>query len=524
MIRRREFLKASAIGTGIFAFGPAFWQRALAAPAIEGPGPYGPLQPPDANGIALPPGFKSREIARGGQVVPGTGYQWHVFSDGQATYRTDDGGFILVSNSENPPDVGVAVTGAGGASAIRFDKDGKVTDAYRILGGTSVNCAGGPTPWGTWLSCEEHPDGQVWECDPTGKNPAVAHPAMGVFEHEAVCVDPIGKRVYLSEDHREGGFYRFTPDAYPDLSKGVLEVAKVLDGGAVEWIKVPDPSAASTPVRQQVAEMTRFQRGEGIWFDSGIVYLCTTHDSKIHMYDTRAGKIDLLYDIATFQQPPLKNVDNITVARSGDVFVAEDTDQDGDPGFDIGLITPDRQVSRFLKVTGSVHEGAGGDARSELCGPVFDPSGERLFFASQRGYGSGVIYEITGPFRPAREPGDGAVRIEIPRRATIATTVKHGLPVTVTTTGAATVTMRMTADLPSRPGRRRITLASGTYDAQPGRTKLRLRPSRRLRARLLRERALRARVTVVVTDATGAKKTAARTVRLAHRFRRRRRR
>ena len=519
MIRRREFLKASAIGTGIFAFGPAFWQRALAAPATEGPGPYGPLQPPDANGIALPPGFKSREIARGGQVVPGTSYQWHVFSDGQATYRTPDGGFILVSNSENPPDVGVAITGSGGASAIRFEADGSIADAYRILGGTSVNCAGGPTPWGTWLSCEEHPDGQVWECDPTGKSAAKAYPAMGIFEHEAVCVDPGGKRVYLSEDHREGGFYRYTPDAYPDLSKGLLEVAKVGEGGAVEWIKVPDPSAAAAPTRTQVPEMTRFQRGEGIWFDSGIVYLCTTHDSKIHTYDTRTGKIDLLYDLAAFEQPPLRNVDNITVSRSGDIFVAEDTDDNADSGFDIGIITPERQVSRFLKVTGSMHEGAGGDARSELCGPVFDPSGERLFFASQRGYGSGVIYEITGPFRD-KPPADAGVRVRVPSRRTIKTTVDHGLPVTVVTDQAVSAVATLSADLGSVPGRRQTRLgrATGRIDSS-GRLKLSIRPSRRGRARLRRERSLRARVTVVVTYLGGDKQTFNRTVRLAQRFR-----
>ena len=150
MIRRREFLRASVIGTGALAFGSAFWRDALAAPAQPGPGPYGPLQPADANGLMLPKGFSSRAIAQGGQLVPGTSYEWHIFSDGQATYRTDDGGFILVSNSENPPDLGVDTPGSpGGASAIRFRADGSIADAYRILSDTRVNCAGGATPWGT---------------------------------------------------------------------------------------------------------------------------------------------------------------------------------------------------------------------------------------------------------------------------------------------------------------------------------------------------------------------------------------
>jgi secreted PhoX family phosphatase len=252
MIRRREFLRASVVGAGALAFGPAFWREALAAPATRGRSPYGPLQGADANGIRLPEGFSSRLIAMGGLPVGTTGYTWHIFSDGQATYRTRNGGFILVSNSENPPDVGVdSPDSFGGASAIRFGRDGSIEDAYRILSGTRVNCAGGATPWGTWLSCEEHTRGQVWECDPRGKDEAVPRPAMGVFEHEAVAVDPHGRRVYLTEDNAAGGFYRFTPDDYPDLSSGKLAVARLRKDRSVEWVRVPDPSAATTPTRER---------------------------------------------------------------------------------------------------------------------------------------------------------------------------------------------------------------------------------------------------------------------------------
>jgi uncharacterized protein len=402
MMRRREFIRASVMGAGALAFGPAFWREALAAPGTLGRGPYGPLGQEDANGIRLPEGFTSRKIAQGGEPVADTGYVWHIFSDGQATYETRKGGFILVSNSENPPDLGADIPGVnGGASAIRFRRDGSIAKAYRILSGTRVNCAGGATPWGTWLSCEEHDEGQVWECDPTGRKEAVARPAMGVFEHEAVAVDPVGKRVYLTEDNAAGGFYRFTPDNYPDLSSGRLAVAEVHPDRHVEWHRVPDPSAASTPTREQVPEMTQFNRGEGIWFDSGIVYICTTNDSKIHAYNTNSKRMRVVYDAQTFEEPPLTNVDNITVSRSGDLFVCEDTTNSDDPGLDIGIITPRRKVARFLKVTGETHTGSG-EARSELCGVVFDPSCDRMFFASQRGFVTGAIYEITGPFRKHR--------------------------------------------------------------------------------------------------------------------------
>ena len=144
-ISRRQLIVSGALAAGALAGSPRLLREALAAPARAGASPYGPLGPPDANGLMLPPGFSSREIARGLSHV--AGYPWPVFPDGQATFPTADGGWILVTNSES-----LAPTGAG-TSAIRFGPDGTIARAYRILGGTNANCAGGPTPWGTWLSC-----------------------------------------------------------------------------------------------------------------------------------------------------------------------------------------------------------------------------------------------------------------------------------------------------------------------------------------------------------------------------------
>jgi hypothetical protein len=309
-IGRRDFLRASLLTAGAVTMGPAFWRdRAFAAaPTLPGPGPYGALLPPDANGLRLPPRFSSRIVARGLVPVLPAGYVWHIFSDGSASYATPDGGWILVSNSEAP------ATAGGGASALRFSASGEVVDAYRILGDTDTNCAGGPTPWGTWLSCEEHDGGYVWECDPTGAKEAVKRPGLGKFKHEAACVDPVHGHVYLTEDLGDGNLYRFTPKAYPDLSEGVLATCVRHEDGTVTWVPLPDPEATRAPTRKQVAEATVFKRGEGIFFDSGFVYVATTSDEKVWAYDTVTETLEVLYDGKELgEKAPLHAVDNVTV-------------------------------------------------------------------------------------------------------------------------------------------------------------------------------------------------------------------
>ncbi|MGE4427085.1 MAG: alkaline phosphatase PhoX [Solirubrobacteraceae bacterium] len=475
-IRRRTLLRGGVAAAVAAGFGPAFWRTATANAALArtGPGPYGPLGDPDGNGLRLPAGFTSRLIARSGQSVAGTGYVLPIFPDGQATYPTPEGGWIQVINSEVPL--------IGGASAIRYAPDGRIVSAYNILGGTSTNCAGGSTPWGTWLSCEEVDEGRVWECDPTGRTPAEVRPALGVFKHEAACVDPVHEHLYLTEDLSDGCLYRFTPDHYPDLSSGRLECAFVSDEGNVVWRPIDDPGATRTPTRKQQAGATRFARAEGIWYDAGTVYIATTGDETIHAYRTDERRIEVIYRHADTPESPLQGVDNITVSRSGDVFVCEDS-YDNDPdAMDVCMITREGEVARFCKLTGAEHF-MPGPLESEITGVSFSPDGTRMSFASQRAWGVGAVYEVRGPFRLDRPvevapppPAAAALLGFTATRAIRAQTLlEDGMRVRLTSTGRIRTVTRLRARV--RRGRRvrMVTLARDQRMLRGGSRTIRLR-------------------------------------------------
>ncbi|MFC7615151.1 alkaline phosphatase PhoX [Actinokineospora soli] len=377
-MERRSLLRAAVVGAGSMALGFSVSRQALAYPAQTGPSPYGPLQAADANGIMLPQGFTSRVVARSSQVVAGTGYTWHSAPDGGDCFA-DGTGWIYVSNAE----IG---SGGGGVSALRFDANANITGAYGILSGTNRNCAGGSTPWGTWISCEEVDTGYCWETDPKGVNPAVRRDAMGRFNHEAAACDPDRRVVYLTEDKSDGGFYRFVPTTWGDLSSGTLQVLKT----DLTWATVPDPDGSPKSTRRQVSGMKVFNGGEGAFYRNGKCYFTTKGDNKVWAYDAVANTLDTVYDDNLTSNPPLTGVDNITGAAVGDLYVAEDGGN-----MEICIITPADVIAPFLRVTNQ--------SSSELCGVAFNPAGTRMYFSSQRGTSGsssgGITYEVSGPFR-----------------------------------------------------------------------------------------------------------------------------
>jgi PKD repeat protein len=384
-VDRRAFIGRLVALAGASYLAPSLLRPLSAGGAVvAGNGPYGPLGAADANGIQLPAGFTSRRIGSTNQAVAGTGYTWHSAPDGGACFAVAGGGWVYVSNSEMPG-------GTGGASAVRFDAAGNIAAAYRILTGTSRNCAGGATPWGTWLSCEEAVGfGRVHECDPQQPSQGVVRPLLGTFNHEAAAVDAVTGHVYLTEDDPSGRLYRFTPTTPGNLAAGSLFAAN-LSGSTVTWV----PVSTTTPDRS--ATTTSFNGGEGAWISDRTLWFTTKGDGRVWELDLDAQQLVVLYDDSTTPGGALNGVDNITVHEpSGDLFVAEDGGN-----LEVCLITTAEAVdvvAPFLRFVG--HSG------SEVTGPAFSPDGTRLYVSSQRGTDgtTGVTYEIIGPFRTTTEP------------------------------------------------------------------------------------------------------------------------
>jgi uncharacterized protein len=449
---RREFITRSVAVTvaggvsGLFAAQPA-----LAAPG----GGYGPLVPDQDGLLDLPRGFRYRVLSREGAELASGGGKVPSNFDGMAVFPRRGGGAHLVRNHENRPDAPIPVPqtpshtydpgGKGGTSTLVVGEKYRLEEEYVSLAGTSTNCAGGPSPWHTWLSCEENEDkagtngytkdhGFIFEVDPYD-NERNAEPtpltAMGRFQHEAVAVDPRTGIVYETEDSFEppyGLFYRFLPEkplgGYGSLRAGgrleamrvpgVPDLSVVQEPGTVfekvEWVRVPDPLATDTPTKLQdygPAGISRAQKLEGAWWGEHdrCAYITSsfarsdegsaaTHDGQVWKYDPKRGTITLEVifrrDADTPEDQKFQQPDNITMAPYGGLMICEDGDGEN---YVMGL-TADGEPYHFARNrqnSGTPEEPVFG----EFAGVGFSPSGRTMFVNCYR---PGTTFAITGPW------------------------------------------------------------------------------------------------------------------------------
>lgn len=478
---RRTLLRGTAVLGGAAVLGgplQALGMRAAAGSPPSASAGYGPLV--DKGELFLPAAFsyvvldRQGTPMRDGRPTPG------IF-DGMGAFPGPNDTTILIRNHENRERAGEqkVVTGPrfeydessfGGCTKVIVERDAQGLPARResfaVLGGTSTNCAGGITPWKTWITCEEVvkrtagvKHGYCFEIDAYADGPVVAVPIpqAGRFVHEAVAW--LDKKLYLTEDRGLQAdalrgtigacLYRYVPDRAPgrggDLAAttGVLEALKLvgqpnanMDTGRVvgrpykvEWVTVDEPDHEDdtdnrrdrvrgfTPTRVQAADKgaAYFDRQEGIWVDHGKVYFdCTTGGAQnlgqIWEYDQGRETLTLIYE--STDRNTMENPDNVVIVpQTGDVFAQEDSSGE--------------QYVRGVTQDGQIYDFARTKTRdNEFCGGCFDPSG-RIFFLNQQGdrgdlpdgplNGEAVTYAIWGPFQDRagannRNGGTGSAR------------------------------------------------------------------------------------------------------------------
>jgi uncharacterized protein len=430
---RRQFIRrGGAAAAGALFAGPllALNERvASGAESIAGEG-YGPLV--DMGELALPAGFQYRVVSREGERMT-DGNPEPSTHDGMAAFAGPAGTVVLARNHENksqPGEIPVVVperwrydpdpTQNAGVTALLVRPDGTLLARAAVLGGTSFNCSGGPTPWHSWLSCEEtfHDAGKrhgyVFEVAPNTVGPVAPEPirAAGRFVHEAVgYLDGV---LYLTEDQFDAGFYRYLPDPVPrrggDLARstGPLQALRIIDMPgvftgfgfpqgvpfAVDWVTIEEPDPDSDTVRAQgrAQGAAIFSRCEGCWVEGGKVFFDSTNggnaiNGQIWQYDPVAGTLTLIFESPGADV--LKRPDNLTGHRpTGDIFMCEDARY---PQFIRGL-TPDGQLYDFARAIAY---------DSEFAGACFDPEFRTLFVNQQGSVARGLpgrTYAIWGPW------------------------------------------------------------------------------------------------------------------------------
>ena len=429
---RRLFLAEGAAAWGGLALaGPL---ALVGADGLDPEAGYGPPEPrPDENTgrplLALPRGFQYWAIGAAGSTMS-DGRPTPPAHDGTAAFA--DGRLVrLVRNHElrgSGPAFGPLAQAydpscPGGTTTLVFDPAHPSSpESFASLSGTSTNCAGGPTPWGSWLTCEEtyHETrssgrvlrhGYVFEVPSAATSAVAAAPlrALGRFVHEAVAVDPQTGVVYETEDADAAGFFRFVPRK--GLEAGRLQMLTLEDRKnadlrskqtpgrplAVSWVDVdePDPGRGRPSCHRQgfLKGAAVFRRLEGAWWSAvdRAVYFTATDGG-----DARAGQVwafrpetggstlTLVYESPSPEA--LFKPDNITVSPGGGLLVCEDPDGSGPCRL--------RGLSRDGRLWSFAADNRAG-ARDEFTGACFSPDGTWLFVNLQ---GLGVTFAITGPF------------------------------------------------------------------------------------------------------------------------------
>ncbi|MBW4552106.1 MAG: PhoX family protein [Aphanocapsa sp. GSE-SYN-MK-11-07L] len=432
-LSRRRFLTLAGAGTVSTVLATplqALYTRVAQGQSVQAKG-FGALVKDPKGVLDLPPGFSYREFSAignqmsDGNPVPGD-------HDGMAAFAGPNNTTILVRNHELSPNEAPAVIAAadrqydplckGGTTTLIVAPDRSLVRDFVSLAGTYRNCAGGTTPWGSWISCEEaiatpamnkpgdltnveQAHGYNFEVLASASGPVDPIPlkAMGRFNHEAIAVDPATGTVYQTEDRGDGLFYRFMPTQPGKLQAGgILQALKIKDRPqaitktkfpvgqkfATEWITIEQPDPPEDTVRQEGFSQgaAQFSRGEGICYSKGEIYFtCTdggnSSGGQIWRYTPSSNIIELF--VESGDQNVLDFPDNLIMAPFGDLIVCED-------GFNTNNIvgvTPQGEIYRFAH--NAMNE-------SEFAGVCFSPDGQTMFVNIQT---PGTTLAIWGPWK-----------------------------------------------------------------------------------------------------------------------------
>lgn len=456
MLNRRQFLQTIAVA----AVTPA--ASAATDKTTAGAG-FGRLRPDPDRILDLPENFSYQVISRHGEEMD-DGLLVPARHDGMAAFRGKDGSTVLVCNHENSArlqgfgafganaerlnridvskvyDYGKGSTpGTGGTTTIVYDTSERRRKRIHLsLAGTEINCGGGPTPWGSWLSCEEifrnpgsnfewigvvnreQKHGYVFEV--RAAHDGLAEPVplqeMGRFEHEAAAVNPATGVVYMTEDRHQSLLYRFIPNVPGELHEGgrlqalgikgipefdtrnwvgreKLEIGTWLDA---IWVNLEDPDVAENDLRFRGRKKgaTIFARGEGLCYADGEFFMTATIGGELRLgqvfnyrpspaegtpaEDQNPGRIQLLAESTS--DSLLRHADNVTMSPWGDLVVCEDT------AGHCGLVGLQRDGTQYPIADNAY-------TNSELAGVCFSPDETTLFVNIQE---RGMTVAVTGPW------------------------------------------------------------------------------------------------------------------------------